>query len=219
MNVARSLERRLERLLEGVFGRVFSGRLHSSEIATRIAREADLARFDHQSGPATANSFTLTFNPKDIEEGGAELARSLEESFQEYVIESGLRLVGPPTVRIHIDEEVLSGQFLCHLEVVPGDERPWARLVGQNETLSISANRSIVGRSAEADVATGADDVSRQHALIWRSEGTTWIRDLGSANGTFVDGNQVGSEAVPLSTGSTVRLSTRSYRFIQDANA
>lgn len=219
MNVARSLERRLERLLEGVFGRVFSGRLHASEIAARIAREADLARFDHPSGPATPNSFTLTFNPKDIEDRGEELAGSLEESFEDYVVESGLRLVGPPKVTIHIDENVVSGQFLCHLEVMPGDERPWARLVSQDESLVLKANRSIVGRSADADVTTRADDVSREQALIWRSEGSTWIRDLGSANGTFVDDTRVGSEAVRLATGSNVRFSTRSFRFIQDANA
>jgi hypothetical protein len=89
MNVARSLERRLERLLEGVFSRVFSGRLHASEIAGRIAREADLARFQHASGPGTANSYTLTFNPADIGSDDAELADSLTQSFAEYAADVG----------------------------------------------------------------------------------------------------------------------------------
>ena len=65
MSLARSLERRLERLFEGATGRVFSGRLHPSEMAGRIAREADLARYRHESGPATANRYVLTVSPED----------------------------------------------------------------------------------------------------------------------------------------------------------
>lgn len=219
MNVARTLERKLERLLEGVFGRVFSGRLHTSEIATRIAREADLARFNHVSGPATANYFTLTFNPKDIDDAGAQLAKTLTDSFGEYVTEAGLRLVGPPHVTVEVDESVLPGQFLCHLEVVPGEERPWARLTARRETYPVRANRSIVGRSSDADVVLDFDDISRSHTLLWRASGSTWVADLDSANGTTVDGQPVGSEPVSLSTGSTLRLASHSFRFVEIVDA
>lgn len=209
----------MERLLEGVFGRVFSGRLHASEIATRIAREADLARFDHASGPATANSFTLTFNPKDIEGVGEDLAESLAASFSEYVVESGLRLVGPPHVTIRIDDDVVPGQFLCHLEIVPGEEKPWARLAGNTDTLLLRSNRSVIGRSPEADVTIVVDDISRRHALIWRAEGSAWIQDLGSANGTLVDSIPVGAEPIALSTGSNVQLSSHRFRFLEGVDA
>jgi len=219
MNVARSLERRLERLLEGVFGRVFSGRLHASEIAARVAREADLARFEHISGPATANYFTLTFNPRDIDDAGAQLASTLTDSFSDYVIEAGLRLVGPPHVTIKVDESVLPGQFLCHLEIVPGEERPWARLTDASSTHHIRSNRSILGRSSEVDVILDFDDVSRSHALIFRAGGTPWIVDLGSANGTSVDGRSVGSDPVELVTGSSVQLSSHQFRFVEIADA
>lgn len=219
MNVARSLERQLERLLEGVFGRVFSGRLHTSEIATRIAREADLARFNHVSGPATANYFTLTFNPKDLDNSGTQLAAALTDSFGEYVAETGLRLVGPPHVTVKVDESVLSGQFLCHIEVVPGEERPWARLTDRDGVYQIRPNRSIVGRSTEADVVVDFDDISRLHALIWREGGSAWIVDLGSANGTLVDGQTVGSNPVAVSTGSNFQLGSRTLRFVEIVDA
>ncbi len=219
MNLARSLERRLERLLEGVFGRVFSGRLHASEIAGRVAREADLTRFEHESGPATANQYTLTFNPVDIDNEDADLADSLTETFAEYIIESGLRLVGPPKVIVQTREDVLPGSFLCHPEIVPGQEEIWARLVGSTESYPIRHNRSMIGRSTETDVSIPADDVSRIHALVWRAEGAIWIKDLGSVNGTVVDGKGVGQTGVEISTGSTVRLGTQVFRFLQGADA
>jgi hypothetical protein len=219
MNVARSLERRLERLLEGVFSRVFSGRLHASEIAGRIAREADLARFQHASGPGTANSYTLTFNPADIDGDRAELADSLTQSFAEYAAEAGLRLVGPPSVKIVTDENLLPGQFLCHPEIVPGPSAVWARLIGHDQTLELTTNRAILGRSDEADVKVPVPEVSRSHALLWRAGGSAWIRDLGSANGTLVDGRPVNEGGVEVDTGSVVQLAGARYRFVKAADA
>ena len=219
MNVARSLERRLERLLEGVFSRVFSGRLHASEIAGRIAREADLARFQHASGPGTANSYTLTFNPADIGSDDAELADSLTQSFAEYAAEAGLRLLGPPVVKIVTDEDVLPGQFLCYPEIVPGPSAVWARLIGQNQTLELRTNRAILGRSDEADVKVPVPEVSRNHALLWRAGGSAWIRDLDSANGTVVDGQPVRDSQVELNTGSVVQLAGARYRFVKASDA
>ncbi|MDX1692068.1 MAG: FHA domain-containing protein, partial [Acidimicrobiia bacterium] len=52
-------------------------------------------------------------------------------------------------------------------------------------------NRSVVGRSAAADVHLPDDDVSRQHALVWREAGAVWLVDLGSSNGTYVNGERV----------------------------
>jgi hypothetical protein len=219
MKAARSLERRLERLLEGVFSRVFSGRLHAAEIAGRIAREADLARFEHASGPGTANSYTLTFNPSDIDGDDTELEASLTRSFAEYAAEAGLRLVGPPVVSVTTDERVVPGQFLCHPEIVPGPEAPWARLIGDNETLEVRPNRAILGRSSEADVKIPVPEVSRSHALIWRSGGSVWVKDLGSANGTAVDGYRIGTDQVELSTGSVLQVANARYRFVKAADA
>lgn len=219
MNLARSLERRLERLMDGVFGRVFSGRLHASEIAGRIAREADLARFAHESGPATANSYTLTFNPIDIDDEGSGLAESLTATFADYIVEAGLRLEGPPRVTIRVREDVVAGSFLCHPEIVPGKEEVWSRLAGPTATYQIRHNRSMVGRSPEADVTIPVDEISRIHALIWRSEGSTWIKDLGSINGTVVDGAGVGQTPVSISTGSRIRLGSQTFRFLMGDDA
>lgn len=214
MNVVRSLERRLERLLEGVVGRAFTGRLHPSEIAGRLAREADFARFDHPAGPATANAYTLTFNPADVRGDKDELQGLLAREMTEHAANQGLRLEGPVSVSIGLDESVPTGQITCHIEVVPGPPVTWARLVSNSETYPIGRNRVIIGRSPDADVIIDFDDVSRNHATLWREGGTTSVRDLGSSNGTLVDGVRIGADPVPIGHGSTLGISQHSYRFL-----
>ncbi|HEU4318457.1 MAG TPA: FhaA domain-containing protein [Acidimicrobiia bacterium] len=213
MSVARGLEKRLEKLIEGVAGRIFSGRLHPSELAGRLAREADFARFDHPSGPATANLFVIGVNPKDLTMDAGELAAMLTEEMTSYTAEEGLRLEGPVTVRIEADETTPSGRAVCHVEVVPGPPVVWAQLTAGHEIIDIGRNRAIVGRSPDCDTTVSHDDISRRHALVFRELGQSWIVDLKSANGTTVDGQRVGSEPVPLQHGSTVTMGEHRYRF------
>jgi hypothetical protein len=68
--------------------------------------------------------------------------------------------------------------------------------------------RSItLGRMEGSDVVLRDSSVSRQHARIAVVEGLgTAICDLGSVNGTFVDGRRIGGRYVSLSGVKTIRL-------------
>jgi FHA domain/GAF domain len=53
--------------------------------------------------------------------------------------------------------------------------------------------RVVVGRGADCDFRIDDESVSRRHAELWR-DGEHWrVIDLGSKNGTFLDGSRVGS--------------------------
>lgn len=213
MNLARSLERRLERLFEGAAGRVFSGRIHPSEMAGRIAREADLTSYEHVTGPATSNQYVLKVNPLDLDENPARLQKRLEVALSEHAAEAGLRLEGPPTVLIEASPKVSPGHFTCVPSVVPGKIPPWGRLVGTEASYDLGPNRVLIGRSSESDVVLPYDEVSRRHSLIWRADGQAWIEDLGSANGTELDGVRVGANPQKLNKGDMIGLSGHRYRF------
>ena len=219
MNVARSLERRLEKLIEGVAGRFFSGRLHPSELAGKLAREADFARFNHATGPATANLFVIQVNPQDLSVDASKLERMLAAEMTAYTTEEGLRLEGPIQVRIEASEDASPGRADCHVEVLPGPPVVWAQLTAGAESLDIGRNRVLIGRSPETDVVVGRDDVSRRHALLYRERGQAWIRDLSSANGTWIDGNALGHETTPVSHGSVVTFASHRYRFVEVSDA
>ncbi len=212
--MARTLERRLERLVGLFAGRVFSGRVHPVEIVTRLAREADFARFEHPSGPATANSYRLLLNPKMLAGDPKDLEYALTEELENYAAHEGLRLQGPARVTIGTSEKVSAGSVECDSEVVAGNPPAWAELVTAQETIQVRHNRALIGRSEDADIRLNHDDVSRVHALVWRHGGKFFLRDLQSANGTTLDGRDVGNEPTVFETGAIIGLASHRYRFV-----
>ncbi|MFE9253059.1 FHA domain-containing protein [Streptomyces sp. NPDC007088] len=75
-----------------------------------------------------------------------------------------------------------------------------------------------LGRSAGADITLDDPDVSRTHCAV-TVDGTGRVRvaDLGSTNGTTLDGRRVGPEPVPLSWGSLLRVGESVLRVVPGA--
>jgi diguanylate cyclase (GGDEF)-like protein len=70
---------------------------------------------------------------------------------------------------------------------------------------TIEGPERIIGRTAECDIMLSDSGISRQHAVIRvRPDGTLMLRDLGSRNGTRLNGKRV-SESV-IEDGDTIRL-------------
>ncbi|MGW7065727.1 FHA domain-containing protein [Streptomyces sp. NPDC054855] len=71
-----------------------------------------------------------------------------------------------------------------------------------------------VGRSADADVPLDDPDVSRLHcAVTLTPDGQVTVTDLGSTNGTTVDGHEITDRPVRLTPGSLLRLGESALRF------
>lgn len=70
--------------------------------------------------------------------------------------------------------------------------------VGGNLVLRILPGRAlVVGRAADCDLPIPDPTISRHHAELEVSESGLRVRDLGSTNGTWVDGERVGAALVP----------------------
>ncbi|MGW5861815.1 FHA domain-containing protein [Streptomyces sp. NPDC055239] len=70
-----------------------------------------------------------------------------------------------------------------------------------------------VGRSGDADVPLDDPDVSRLHcAVTLAPDGQVTVTDLGSTNGTTVDGREITDQPVRLSPGSLLRLGESALR-------
>ncbi|MBZ0236229.1 MAG: FHA domain-containing protein [Deltaproteobacteria bacterium] len=73
--------------------------------------------------------------------------------------------------------------------------------------LDLYNNRVFVGRDPTASQLAHLEaGLSRRHAEVWLTNGQLWIRDLGSANGTWVNGQSVGASPVVLQPGMQVYL-------------
>ena len=63
----------------------------------------------------------------------------------------------------------------------------------------------VIGRAPMADIQVDDPTVSRLHAAAWAENGVVFIKDLGGANGTFVDGERLHG-TVSLAPGAQVTL-------------
>ncbi len=62
----------------------------------------------------------------------------------------------------------------------------------------------ILGRSAEADLPLTDPEVSRRHARVELVRGVVYLADLGSSNGTFLNGKALGEESIELRPGDDI---------------
>jgi len=71
----------------------------------------------------------------------------------------------------------------------------------------------MVGRSDEAKFRIQQDSVSRRHCELFRKGDHVYVRDLGSTNGTFLDGEQIPSAVASMvKPGSEVRVGPLAFR-------
>lgn len=67
-------------------------------------------------------------------------------------------------------------------------------ITGNVNTIAVPPNRFItVGRRNDCDVVLNHAKVSGQHLKLWIDNGAVWVQDLGSTNGTFVNGAAIHS--------------------------
>lgn len=89
--------------------------------------------------------------------------------------------------RLIADVEILDESA----QTAPTEGLPCA-VVADREEITLVAGENLIGRSPDAVVRLDSDEVSRRHALIRVSADGATIDDLGSKNGTFVWGTQIG---------------------------
>ncbi len=73
-----------------------------------------------------------------------------------------------------------------------------------------------IGRNASAHYCINSRHVSKEHAQLVRDAGLIVIRDLGSTNGTFVNGQRI--EQAVLNHGDIVHVAHKEFRFGRDAS-
>ncbi|NOY79565.1 MAG: FHA domain-containing protein [Kiritimatiellaeota bacterium] len=75
----------------------------------------------------------------------------------------------------------------------------------------------IVGRDVDAGLHLSDPGVSRHHCRVFPDDGRIWIEDMGSRNGTFVNGAAI--ERAELVPGSRILAGTVEMRFVLDSSA
>ena len=130
--VLRAVEKRIEALFEGVFGRAFRTNVQPVELARKLAKEMDDHRSVSVSRVYVPNEFTVYLSPGDRQQFES-YEDSLRSELQEYLSEHARRenyaLLSSARVLMETDADLDVGEFgiatrMVHPERGRGDEEP-----------------------------------------------------------------------------------------------
>lgn len=80
----------------------------------------------------------------------------------------------------------------------------------QTREIPITQEEFLIGRATDCDLRLRMTDVSRHHCIIRVRPDDVTLIDLGSSNGTFVNGQRIRSQAA-LHSGDEVRLGNATF--------
>jgi hypothetical protein len=206
-------EERLERLVEGTLAKPFRSNLQPVEIGRRLTREMDLHRRVGVRGLIAPNSFTVTLSPADVERFSNfidALSRELSDAAREHARVEAYSFVGAVEVAIFEGPSLKPGRFTVTAEVLQGEDGGLLAelILPDGKRIQIGSEPVVVGRLPECGVVLSDSNVSRRHAEFRRAGDVIVLTDLGSTNGTRVNGAQIREQA--LSSGDEVSVgSTR----------
>jgi pSer/pThr/pTyr-binding forkhead associated (FHA) protein len=239
----KGIEKRMESLVEGVFGRAFRRQIHPVEIAKGLTKQMDEGRMVSISRTYAPNNFTVHLSRED-----AESIQAYQDSLKDELIQyasthaenKNYHLMTPPRIRFETEETLRFGEFGVTAKLTggdgprekgaPQDTSGQTRIFkteetegGDQGTAAISAGEAqkhglakeivevvlddgthplegagpwTVWRSQENDITVNDPNVSRRHARISRADDGFVVEDLGSTNGTLLDGAPIDRERI-----------------------
>lgn len=228
MGLLDKVERGIEKAVRGVFSTGSRARVEPVEIASHLRREVDDKAITIAAGRTLApNVFDVLLSGDDFEraqEWGTPLAEELCDVVINHVRSQGYTLQGPVRISFRHDGDRKAGDFditsrtekssgaqaaaPAPMPVTPSRQpaanlQPVLDINGQR--YSLNAPSVVLGRSSEADILIDDTGVSRRHLEIRSGHGTAQAIDLGSTNGSYVDGHKVVGSA-ELSDGATITM-------------
>jgi hypothetical protein len=193
-----AFERRLERLVEGAFTKAFRSGLQPLEIGRRLVKELDAGRTVGVHGVVAPNHFTVALSPADYERFETfrdALARELADAAREHARDEDYHFVGPVEVELTEDPQRRQGDLAVQATIMQGEGGWSASLVlPDGRRITLANETAVIGRLPDCAVPLSDPQVSRNHAEIRRGPDGFRVVDLGSTNGTSVNGTIVGEQ-------------------------
>jgi hypothetical protein len=201
-----------------VFSRAFKSNVRPIEIGRRLIKEIDSNRtVDMKGRRVVPNQFVVRLAPDDqaaLADIESALITELAEAVKEYCGDENYHLRGPVSVTIEIDQSVGTGRIDVDSSVIKaGASEIVARVIlPDDRKITLGKTTLSIGRLAECDIAFDDSNVSRRHAEIKALVGGYAINDLGSTNGTKVNGVTITFERA-LRDGDIISVGSHSIRY------
>jgi hypothetical protein len=195
--VIRGFERRLERMVEGTFARAFRSSVRPVELARRLAREMDdRVSVGVRGTPVVPNYFTVYLSSADHAEFGEvqdAMRRELTDAVRDHARDEHYGFMGPVDVELVVEERLGVGRFEVEgrFREGPGGAGAGSLILPTGDRFTLSEHTITVGRRPECNIVLADPNVSRNHAEIRPHGDSFLVIDLGSTNGTKVNGLRV----------------------------
>ena len=208
MGLLDSFEKGLERAVNGAFAKTFRSGIQPVEIASALRSELDkksaVVSRDRILAP---NSFTVRLSPADDDKMsalGETLVNELDTLVETHARAQGYSFAGPVSIALARDDQLSTGTLRVDSATAQGTVA-WRGVVDvEGKRHPLLKGRTVIGRGSDADITIADPGTSRRHVeILWDGE-RAMVRDMGSTNGTRLDGRPV-TEA-PLAPDSTVTI-------------
>lgn len=215
--VLRNFEKRLERMVEGAFSRVFRSGLRPVEIGRRLVREmSDSRSIGVRGNTVVANDFIVHLSSQDMDEFADvsdSMRRNLADLAREEARENDYDFMGPVEVDLVVDPKMRVGSFSVEARLREGDGGAGAGslVLPTGDRFVLGDDIVTIGRVPESVIMLEDPNVSRNHAEIRPSGEGFVLADVGSTNGTKINGIRV-SERV-LNDGDELTFGSTTFRF------
>ena len=258
MGVGRSIEQRLEGLVEGFFTKVFRSGLQPVEVGRRILREMAEGKTVSVNRVYAPNEYRVLMGPDDhsrFEQMEAGLQREFSEIVIEHAKQNRWNLMGLPRISFVPVEKMGKGEFKVEASLSADGDVPGPRVSTRDraekdmgntravpsntadrlglanagaelivyedgtekDKISITKEPVVIGRLSTNDVVLSDPNVSRRHAELRRDAGRWVLVDLGSTNGTVVNGKL--SREHPLKDGDKLTFGKTELVFKQQRSS
>ncbi len=201
MGLLDNFERGLERAVNGAFAKTFKSGLQPVEITAALRRELDTkAAVVARDRILVPNSFTVRLSKSDYDRMvalGPTLTDELVQNVQQHAAAQHYSFAGGISISLSEDPSLSAGMLEIKSDNVQGSVA-WTPVLEINgKRHPILHSHTVIGRGSDADITVDDSAISRRHVeILW--DGTrAQVNDLGSSNGSKLNGNPVAKAPLP----------------------
>lgn len=201
MGILDNFEKGLERVVNGAFAKTFKSGLQPLEVTAALRRELDTkAAVVSRDRILVPNQFRVQLAPADHERMsnlGPALIDEFTQLVQQHAAAQHYSFAGGISITLERDPSLTDGMVRVESVNVKG-EVAWTPVLDiAGKRYPITKGRTVIGRGSEADVTIDDSGTSRKHVeILW--DGTrAQVNDLGSTNGSKLNGQPVRQAPLP----------------------
>jgi hypothetical protein len=199
-----SFEKGLERIVTGAFSKAFKSELQPIEIAAAIKGEMDSkASIVSRERIIAPNAYTVNLSSADfkrMQSLGESLLFELNDQATRHAQRQKFQFGAGLLINVAEDGSLSLGQVrvTSNTAAVAVEWTPSLEVGGQRYILAKS--RTVVGRDESADIQVKDNGLSRAHfEMLWDGS-KAGVRDLGSTNGTKINGRAITEVGIAADT-------------------